>query len=145
MPDTYQPNNRVAGNQTTVVGLDVSENMLAETRRALRIPLIRASAENLPVADASVDYVLTRNDIKLLEAAHVSRPVMDALFAASDDFAGHYNSPGRVHVYAGPGYPTYYGDPYYGDGVYPYYYPYGGGVSVEVGGPGYYGHYHHWR
>ncbi|MDR3404425.1 MAG: hypothetical protein P4L99_18135 [Chthoniobacter sp.] len=94
------------------------------------------------IEDAGVDYVLNRDDIKRLQAAHVSRPVMDALFAASDDFAGRYNPPGRAHVYAGPGYPAYYGDPYYG--AYPYFYPYGG-VSVEVGGGGYCGHYHHWR
>jgi demethylmenaquinone methyltransferase/2-methoxy-6-polyprenyl-1,4-benzoquinol methylase len=48
---------QVTGLQAAVVGIDVSQNMLAETRRALRIPLIRANAENLPVADDSVDLV----------------------------------------------------------------------------------------
>jgi demethylmenaquinone methyltransferase/2-methoxy-6-polyprenyl-1,4-benzoquinol methylase len=48
---------QVTGSRAEVVGLDVSENMLAETHRALRIPLIRADAENLPVAEASVDFV----------------------------------------------------------------------------------------
>ena len=31
--------------------------MLTETRRALRIPLIRANAEDLPVADTSIDFI----------------------------------------------------------------------------------------
>ena len=48
---------QVTADRAEVVGLDVSQNMLAETRRALRIPLIQANAENLPVADASVDFV----------------------------------------------------------------------------------------
>jgi len=48
---------QIVGDQSAVVGLDVSQNMLAETRRTLGIPLIRATAENLPVADASIDFV----------------------------------------------------------------------------------------
>jgi demethylmenaquinone methyltransferase / 2-methoxy-6-polyprenyl-1,4-benzoquinol methylase len=48
---------QIIGDQSAVVGLDVSQNMLAETQRNLRIPLIRSGAENLPVADASVDFV----------------------------------------------------------------------------------------
>jgi len=47
----------VTGDRADVVGLDVSKNMLAETKRALGIPLIQANAEQLPVADASVDFV----------------------------------------------------------------------------------------
>ena len=48
---------QVTGDQAAVVGLDTSQNMLTQTQRALQIPLIRANAENLPVADASVDFV----------------------------------------------------------------------------------------
>lgn len=48
---------QITGYQAAVIGLDVSQNMLAETQRALRIPLIRANAENLPIADDSVDFV----------------------------------------------------------------------------------------
>jgi len=40
-----------------VIGLDVSENMLAETRRGLGLPCVQARAEALPVAAASVDFV----------------------------------------------------------------------------------------
>jgi demethylmenaquinone methyltransferase/2-methoxy-6-polyprenyl-1,4-benzoquinol methylase len=47
----------VTEDRAEVVGLDASEKMLAEARRTLRIPLIRADAENLPVVDASVDFV----------------------------------------------------------------------------------------
>jgi len=105
------------------------------TRRGVADSLIIRQIE-----DAGVDYVLNRDDVKRLQAAHVSRPVLDALYAASDDFASRYAPRNRVHVYAG--YPTYYDDPYYGP--YPYYYPYSG-VSVEVGGGRYYGGHHHWR
>src|ERR1700722_13472258 len=48
---------QVTGDRAAVIGLDASQNMLTETRRALRIPLIQANAEDLPVADASVDFV----------------------------------------------------------------------------------------
>jgi demethylmenaquinone methyltransferase/2-methoxy-6-polyprenyl-1,4-benzoquinol methylase len=48
---------QVTEDRADVVGLDISQNMLAETQRTLRIPLIQASAEQLPVADASFDFV----------------------------------------------------------------------------------------
>lgn len=48
---------QVTGSQAAVVGLDVSQNMLAQTQRALMIPLIRANAENLPIVDDSIDFV----------------------------------------------------------------------------------------
>jgi demethylmenaquinone methyltransferase/2-methoxy-6-polyprenyl-1,4-benzoquinol methylase len=48
---------KVTRNRADVVGLDVSRNMLAETQRAVRIPVIQARAEQLPVANASVDFV----------------------------------------------------------------------------------------
>jgi hypothetical protein len=91
------------------------------------------------IDDAGVDYILSRSDFKKLQAAQVSRPVMDALIAASEDFAGR-NNPSRARVYAG--YPY---DDYYGPYPYPYYYPYPYGVSVEVGGGRDWGHHHHWR
>jgi hypothetical protein len=93
------------------------------------------------IDDAGVDYVLNRSDIKRLQDARVSRRVMDALLAASDDFASHYAPSGNVHVYGYP-YDYYYG-PYYG-GYSPYYYPYGG-FSVSVGGGHYWGGHHHWH
>jgi hypothetical protein len=94
------------------------------------------------IDDAGVDYVLNKNDFKRLQAARVSRPVLDALVAASDDFASRYAPPGRVQVYATYPYNYYYG-PYYG-GVYPYYpYPYGG-VSVGFSS-GRYCAPHHWH
>jgi len=100
------------------------------------------------IDDAGVDYILNRDDVKRLQAAHVSRPVMDALFAASDDFASIYAPPGRVRAYAT--YPAY---PYYGFdyNAYPYPFPYSsypypyGGVSIGIGGGRCYGGHHHWR
>jgi demethylmenaquinone methyltransferase/2-methoxy-6-polyprenyl-1,4-benzoquinol methylase len=47
----------VAGGRADVVGVDVSQKMLAETQRHLQIPLAQASAEQLPIADASFDFV----------------------------------------------------------------------------------------
>jgi demethylmenaquinone methyltransferase/2-methoxy-6-polyprenyl-1,4-benzoquinol methylase len=43
--------------RTDVIGVDVSEAMLAEARRKLVIPLIQGRAEALPVADASMDFL----------------------------------------------------------------------------------------
>jgi demethylmenaquinone methyltransferase/2-methoxy-6-polyprenyl-1,4-benzoquinol methylase len=40
-----------------VIGLDLSESMLAEARRALGIPLVQGLAEQLPVAADSVDFL----------------------------------------------------------------------------------------
>jgi demethylmenaquinone methyltransferase / 2-methoxy-6-polyprenyl-1,4-benzoquinol methylase len=48
---------RVTGRPGDVIGLDLSEGMLAEARRSLAIPLIQARAEALPLGDASVDFV----------------------------------------------------------------------------------------
>jgi len=47
---------RIAGDGA-VIGLDVSEAMLAEARRTLAIPLIQGRAEQLPLADASLDFL----------------------------------------------------------------------------------------
>lgn len=48
---------QVTGGRADVVGLDVSQNMLVEAKSTLRIPLIQANAEQLPIAEASVDFV----------------------------------------------------------------------------------------
>jgi hypothetical protein len=91
------------------------------------------------IEDTGVDYVLNRNDVKRLRDAHVSRPVMDALIAASDDFASRYGSSAHTQFYAGYPYDPY---PYYGP--YPSYYPYGG-VSVEFGSGYAWRNHRHWR
>jgi len=48
---------QVTEGRSDVVGLDVNQYMLAESQSTLRIPLIQANAEQLPVAEASVDFV----------------------------------------------------------------------------------------
>jgi demethylmenaquinone methyltransferase/2-methoxy-6-polyprenyl-1,4-benzoquinol methylase len=40
-----------------IIGVDVSEAMLAQARRKLAILLIQGAAEELPVADASIDFL----------------------------------------------------------------------------------------
>jgi demethylmenaquinone methyltransferase/2-methoxy-6-polyprenyl-1,4-benzoquinol methylase len=47
----------LSGPMGVVIGLDLSESMLAETRRALPLPCVQARAEALPVGEASVDFV----------------------------------------------------------------------------------------
>ena len=47
----------ILGRPADVLGLDLSAGMLGEARRALPIPLIQSRAEELPLADASVDFV----------------------------------------------------------------------------------------
>ncbi|WP_223677582.1 class I SAM-dependent methyltransferase [Azospirillum agricola] len=47
----------LCGDAADVIGLDLSEAMLAEARRTLPIPLIQGVADSLPLADASVDLV----------------------------------------------------------------------------------------
>lgn len=47
----------ITGNKDDVMGLDVSGGMLAEAGRRLGIRLIQASAERLPLADASIDFL----------------------------------------------------------------------------------------
>jgi demethylmenaquinone methyltransferase/2-methoxy-6-polyprenyl-1,4-benzoquinol methylase len=48
---------RLTGGGGAVIGVDVSEEMLAIAQRKLGIPLIQATAEALPLASASADYV----------------------------------------------------------------------------------------
>lgn len=45
------------GRPQNVIGLDLSLGMLLEARRALPVPLLQSRAEELPLADASVDFV----------------------------------------------------------------------------------------
>jgi demethylmenaquinone methyltransferase / 2-methoxy-6-polyprenyl-1,4-benzoquinol methylase len=49
---------QLVGPNAVVIGLDLSEAMLAEARRKLGIPLIQGTAEMLPLADQSVDFVV---------------------------------------------------------------------------------------
>ena len=49
---------RIVGADGEVIGLDLSEAMLAQARRKLDIPLIQGTAEALPLADRSVDFVV---------------------------------------------------------------------------------------
>jgi demethylmenaquinone methyltransferase / 2-methoxy-6-polyprenyl-1,4-benzoquinol methylase len=48
----------ILGGNGEVIGLDLSEAMLAEARRKLDIPLIQGSAEHLPIGDASLDFLV---------------------------------------------------------------------------------------
>ena len=84
------------------------------------------------IQETGVDYILNRNDVKVLQKAKVSPAVLDALQGASDDFASQYVGPTRMMSSA-----TYSGYPYYNYyPAYPYYsypYPYGG-LQVEVSG-----------
>src|SRR5579859_4191558 len=48
----------IVGATGRVIGLDLSEAMLAEARRKLDIPLIQGMAEALPLAAESVDFVV---------------------------------------------------------------------------------------
>ena len=47
----------ILGGSGRLVGLDLSEGMLTEARRALGLPLVQARAEELPFADASFDFL----------------------------------------------------------------------------------------
>lgn len=49
---------RIVGPRGQVIGLDLSEAMLALARRKLAIPLIQGMAEALPLDDATVDFVV---------------------------------------------------------------------------------------
>lgn len=48
---------RIVGRPDGVIGLDLSPGMLAQTRRTLPLPLVRARAEALPLAAGSIDLV----------------------------------------------------------------------------------------
>jgi demethylmenaquinone methyltransferase/2-methoxy-6-polyprenyl-1,4-benzoquinol methylase len=48
----------IVGAEGAVIGLDLSDAMLAEARRKLDIPLIQGTAESLPLADETVDFIV---------------------------------------------------------------------------------------
>lgn len=66
----------------TLIGVDLSEAMLAQARKSLRIPLVQATAEALPLADGIADFVtmgyalrhLSDIDQALHEAWRLLRP-----------------------------------------------------------------------
>jgi demethylmenaquinone methyltransferase/2-methoxy-6-polyprenyl-1,4-benzoquinol methylase len=47
----------LTGDRTAVIGIDISEAMLAIARKNLGIPLIQGTAEAIPLASATVDFV----------------------------------------------------------------------------------------
>ena len=47
----------IVESRADVIGLDLSEAMLAQARRNVDIPLIQGIAESLPIADATVDFI----------------------------------------------------------------------------------------
>jgi len=48
---------RITGDAAAVIGVDVSEAMLAIARAKLRIPLVQAAAEALPLPSGSADFI----------------------------------------------------------------------------------------
>jgi len=60
------------------------------------------------IEDAGVDYVLSPEDYQRQQKARVAPEVLDALLAASDDFAARYTTP----VYRSNEVDPYYEDPY---------------------------------
>ena len=73
---------RLMRGQGMLIGVDLSESMLAVARRNLRIPLVQGTAEALPFATGSADVVtmgyalrhLSSIDQTLAEALRVLRP-----------------------------------------------------------------------
>ena len=47
----------ICGDRSSVIGLDLSEGMLAVAREKLNIPLVQGAAEQLPLADGISDFV----------------------------------------------------------------------------------------
>jgi len=62
---------RIVGADGDVIGLDLSEAMLAEARRKLDIKLIQGTAEALPLADRSVDFVVMGYAIRHIADLHL--------------------------------------------------------------------------
>ncbi|HVJ54213.1 MAG TPA: class I SAM-dependent methyltransferase [Aliidongia sp.] len=48
----------IVGDTGEIIGLDLSEGMLAEARRKLDIPLIQGNADDLPIGDAALDFLV---------------------------------------------------------------------------------------
>ncbi len=73
---------RLMQGRGTLIGVDLSESMLAQAQKSLRIPLIQATAEALPLADGIADFVtmgyalrhLSDIDQALREALRLLRP-----------------------------------------------------------------------
>ena len=61
---------QIVGAHGEVIGLDLSEAMLKEAQRKLGIPLIQGMAEALPLADASVDFVVMGYAIRHIADLH---------------------------------------------------------------------------
>ena len=47
----------ITGDRRHVIGIDLSEGMLAIAREKLGVPLVQAAAEALPIADGAADFV----------------------------------------------------------------------------------------
>lgn len=93
------------------------EDVIELTRR--RVP---SSYILRQIEDAGVDYVLSPEDYQQLQKARVAPEVLDALLAASDDFAARYAAP----VYQPSVVDSDYDDAYYEPRPHPY-------VSGSVG------------
>jgi demethylmenaquinone methyltransferase/2-methoxy-6-polyprenyl-1,4-benzoquinol methylase len=61
---------RIVGGKGAVIGLDLSDAMLAEARRKLDIPLIQGAAETLPLADETIDFVVMGYAIRHIPDLH---------------------------------------------------------------------------
>lgn len=48
----------ILGKEGDVIGIDLSDAMLVEARRKLDIPLIQGTADNLPIGDACLDFLV---------------------------------------------------------------------------------------
>ena len=47
----------ITGDPRQIIGIDLSEGMLAIARKKLGIPLVQGAAESLPIADGAADFV----------------------------------------------------------------------------------------
>jgi demethylmenaquinone methyltransferase/2-methoxy-6-polyprenyl-1,4-benzoquinol methylase len=73
---------KIVGSDGVVIGLDISEAMLDEARRKLDIPLVQGTAEALPFADETLDFLVMGYAIRhiadldkcLLEFRRVLKP-----------------------------------------------------------------------
>lgn len=73
---------RLMRGRGTLIGVDLSESMLARAQKTLNIPLVQATAEALPLADGIADFVtmgyalrhLSNIGEALAEASRVLRP-----------------------------------------------------------------------
>jgi demethylmenaquinone methyltransferase/2-methoxy-6-polyprenyl-1,4-benzoquinol methylase len=61
---------RIVGADGSVIGLDLSDAMLAEARRKLDIPLIQGAAETLPLDNETIDFVVMGYAIRHIADLH---------------------------------------------------------------------------